>query len=245
MRARRGFTVLELVVVVAIIMMLVVILFPVFGRARDKARQSTCLSNLKQLSLAYEMYRKYYENEGLDPAILKENVLEQGILPYTKNNRLFNCSSDYRAPSAREKELFGRKLSYGWNQWTLKEAKGRMSVNDAQIPLVFDASLTRTTSPWKLEALPENPYPLALRHAEGMNVAFFDGHARWLSREYVEDGVIGLKPKEEIVWSGDYIERPKTAERAAFPNGTEDVADGVYVFRVEDGKAEQIAGPLK
>lgn len=243
MKTRRGSVhPLELLIVIFVICVLVTILFPVFGRAREKARQASCLSNVKQLSLAYAMYSDDYKDVGLDPAILKENILEQGFLPYTRDNRLFHCPDDFRTPSAQEDELFDVKLSYGWNALTLKEAKGRAPVNGAQIPLVFDAATTRTTSPWKLEALPESTYPLALRHTEGMNVAFFDGHAKWLSRDYIRDGVI--EPKMKLAWAGSYTKPPSVVSKV-FPRGASGVADGVYVFRIKRGEVEQIAGPLK
>jgi len=63
MRSRnRGFTLIELLVVIAIIAILAAILFPVFARAREKARQTSCLSNLKQLALAMISYVNDYDN---------------------------------------------------------------------------------------------------------------------------------------------------------------------------------------
>ncbi len=58
---RKGFTLIELLVVIAIIAILAAILFPVFARAREKARQTSCLSNLKQLSLGVLMYAQDYD----------------------------------------------------------------------------------------------------------------------------------------------------------------------------------------
>src|SRR4051794_1958509 len=60
-RDRRGFTLIELLVVIAIIAILAAILFPVFAHAREKARQTSCLSNLKQLSSAMLMYAGDYD----------------------------------------------------------------------------------------------------------------------------------------------------------------------------------------
>lgn len=64
MSNRKGFTLIELLVVIAIIAILAAILFPVFAQARAKARAATCLSNIKQLSLAEIMYASDYDMKG-------------------------------------------------------------------------------------------------------------------------------------------------------------------------------------
>jgi len=62
---KRGFTLIELLVVIAIIAILAAILFPVFSRAREQARESACLSNAKQIGLAIQMYSHLWERSSI------------------------------------------------------------------------------------------------------------------------------------------------------------------------------------
>ncbi|MCD6360341.1 MAG: prepilin-type N-terminal cleavage/methylation domain-containing protein [Armatimonadetes bacterium] len=96
---KRGFTLIELLVVIAIIAILAAILFPVFARAREKARSSSCQSNLKQLASAMAMYRT--DNDGgmpMDYYQLMEvsNLYIRWIhviYGYINNDQLFQCPS--------------------------------------------------------------------------------------------------------------------------------------------------------
>ncbi len=98
---KRGFTLIELLVVIAIIAILAAILFPVFARAREKARQSSCCSNVKQLGLAAIMYAQDYDNtfpkHGTSCAGAAGNPLDVCQLfklqPYIKNTQINNCPS--------------------------------------------------------------------------------------------------------------------------------------------------------
>jgi prepilin-type N-terminal cleavage/methylation domain-containing protein/prepilin-type processing-associated H-X9-DG protein len=91
-----GFTLIEMLVVIAIIAVLASILFPVFGRARAKARQAACASNLKQIHLALQLYAD--DHDEMAPPVLQW-VGEIGwywqaqILPYARSRDIFRCPS--------------------------------------------------------------------------------------------------------------------------------------------------------
>ncbi len=101
--SRSGFTLIELLVVIAIIAILAAILFPVFAQAREKARATSCLSNVKQVATAYYMYTEDFDE--YTPCIAFDWWYP--VYPYFKDYKLLNCPdrNDYGGinawPSAR------------------------------------------------------------------------------------------------------------------------------------------------
>jgi prepilin-type N-terminal cleavage/methylation domain-containing protein/prepilin-type processing-associated H-X9-DG protein len=109
---RSGFTLIELLVVIAIIALLAAILFPVFAQVRDKARQTTCLSNEKQIGAAAQMYLQDYDEHLFfyastaspsrsrtgavlpSPASADPTRWWNALQPYVKNQGVFTCPSD-------------------------------------------------------------------------------------------------------------------------------------------------------
>lgn len=192
-----GFTLIELLVVIAIIAILAAILFPVFARARDKARDAACISNVKQLGTAFLMYAD--DNNGrLAPldAYYNLSTNEPGpIISYTKEKRITQCPSLRRI----ERQSIGatqRPWSYTINCylvntgargfWDTSPSGGR----DKGVPMSLYAWPSRT--PYVVE---ENKDPTlgtptiandnafigvdssADRHNGQANVYFLDGHA--------------------------------------------------------------------
>ena len=105
---KRAFTLIELLVVIAIIAILAAILFPVFARAREQARRTSCLSNMKQLNTSMLMYVQDYDETmpfaNWRPDVAPWNINQYGsewqnvIQPYAKNEQILRCPSDVNPP---------------------------------------------------------------------------------------------------------------------------------------------------
>lgn len=139
LRKSKGFTLIELLVVIAIIAILAAILFPVFAKAREAARSTSCLSNIKQLGTALQMYLN--ENDRVLPQLHFEAAVQEGDVvceiynghgpgsvdymknhsiraqldPYVKGNAMWKCPSD---TGADPKIVAGKRFtSYHYRFW--------------------------------------------------------------------------------------------------------------------------------
>ncbi len=94
-KTRSAFTLIELLVVIAIIAILAAILFPVFARARENARRSSCQSNLKQIGLGIMQYTQDYDERfPMGQSVANSSIWQTSIQPYVKSTQLFKCPSN-------------------------------------------------------------------------------------------------------------------------------------------------------
>ncbi len=196
---RKGFTLIELLVVIAIIAILAAILFPVFARAREKARQTSCLSNCKELALACLMYIQDYDSTYMNPGWCLAGggqlFWPDVVLPYVKNGQIFVCPSA-SAPDRATASIPGGK-TYGINIYGIMNRAGRRESNIAAPAEVImlgdrDPGCERILAPQCVTtgcgcyggAHPvANNHYLTDRHNGGANYAFCDGHGKWMKTD--------------------------------------------------------------
>ena len=202
----KGFTLIELLVVIGIIAIIAAILFPVFAKVREKARQITCASNMRQLGLAFAQYTDDYD-ERLPSAIdsgfggagstggwifmnasgpLVLNPAAGSIFPYVKSTKVYVCPDDANGQTSGD--------SYAVNSCTVElnpdgstdhqQPHPGRSLNAFDAPSSF---MLLAEEDWTHDATGSTDdgilwYPLnylSFRHTNGSNIAFVDGHVKW------------------------------------------------------------------
>jgi len=191
---RRGFTLIELLVVIAIIAILAAILFPVFAKAREKARQSSCLSNAKQIMLAVLQYAQDYD-ERLPYASAWEwgdgtvRSWWQYLDPYIKNAQIFICPSTRTHGYGWNYQNFGYRSStgsygsgVGRELGEVKQPAETILIGDNPDPSQYGAGGIYIYGPTQ-SSNTNDSINTARRHNGGGNYGFVDGHGKWLSAE--------------------------------------------------------------
>jgi prepilin-type N-terminal cleavage/methylation domain-containing protein/prepilin-type processing-associated H-X9-DG protein len=197
-----GFTLIELLVVIAIIAILAAILFPVFARARENARKSTCQSNLKQMATAAMQYAQDYDETLMRTNIHPTTDTWYGwvwqLQPYVKNSEIFTCPSK---PSVKWNGAGTTYSGFGYGFFGIDGGPdGGVGLSGrplAEIKAPSDLVLFGDSSgapnhwyviDWDDARMGDNGEVSEARHSEGANFAFVDGHVKWL-----KDGTYGTR----------------------------------------------------
>lgn len=178
---KNGFTLMELLVVIAIIAILAAILLPALSAARERARRTTCISNLKQFSLAYEMYAEdWYENfpaspEGLYDADADSQTLS--IFPdYIKTAKIFWCPSSLNrenpTPQTIDNTTWDNSYAFVFGLTTGNNCS-------APVPMISDNGVYKSGQDYG-------------NHKYGMNVLYLDGNVVWVNENQI------------VYFNGDY-----------------------------------------
>ena len=198
MRGRQtAFTLIELLVVIALLALLAALLFPVFARARESARQSSCLSNIRQIGLAGSLYLQDYDEtyslalyvEGDNPTPGSPVISVYDLLqPYLRNYQIVQCPSEPKAfdyPVILR--LYELQAQPGWTFASYVPNAGLFTCG-CRTRLVARRdvrSLAQIGFPADQPVFYEGflsaglDTPIQGRHKDGMNVALADGHAKY------------------------------------------------------------------
>ncbi|BDI32027.1 hypothetical protein CCAX7_40780 [Capsulimonas corticalis] len=211
MKTRQGFTLIELLVVIAIIAILAAILFPVFAKARDKARQTACLSNEKQMALAFMQYIQ--DNDERFPACFDNiRIMNWGqlIYPYVKSLNVYKCPSNPIADAPGNMDYSGGSLlipaSYmmngllGFQQGPGQEFYGAWhsyaAINEpAQKILVSEASGHNPHSNWPdWWECSGGPCTTANYTHSPIHDVWYVGHSGFMNCIFIDGHVKAMKP---------------------------------------------------
>lgn len=209
---KRAFTLIELLVVIAIIAILAAILFPVFARAREAARATSCKSNLKQIVTAAGMYSQDYD-ERVVPSYLAYAQGGQGdirwmglLLPYTKNYGIYTCPSANldREPAPLNPRVSGyahqhNNLGWGGSVKESEVAKPAETIYFHDVgehaswadfnnnPDIDKTSLGGWGKDYsrRYDQQAHDATTVANRHSGMCNIAFLDGHVKAMKASQV------------------------------------------------------------
>ena len=203
-RASAAFTLIELLVVIAVISILAALIFPVFASARDKARQITCVSNLRQLGLAFQEYAQdndemlpgaidggnggagiaggwIYLTDFNSPSMDGVFVPRQGaVYPYVNSAKIYVCPTDGVGQRSGDSYAVNSCVT---RQDNLQPHTGKpLASFDA--PAAF-ALLTEEGDHTDDGILwyPGGINSISSRHSGGSDIAFVDGHVKWMRPE--------------------------------------------------------------
>ena len=217
---KKSFTLIELLLVIAIIAILAGMLLPALNNARERARIATCLSNHKQISLALIFYAD--ENDGQYPSAYDKNY---GSNRKEWNKRLYTdkyvtpkksliCPADpYSAAATSLDDVYysgiGFRTVYENSPGVFWSSDSKYIINQKSITIpseyvVLGDTKQNSSSKKGFYTLTNNTdktKTLALRHKKNLNVAFLDGHAKTIDKK----GVDNLRDIDDSIWKSENV----------------------------------------
>jgi prepilin-type N-terminal cleavage/methylation domain-containing protein len=229
MRTKRGFTLIELLVVIAIIAILASILFPVFAKAREKARQTTCTSQLRQLATAVLMYNQ--DNGGTYPGTSSASgsTWVDLIGTYVGNSVMFHCPSDANTDVTM--------ISYAYSALLVRANK--MGVAESQVTSPSDVGvMCDADSSAALGGLvgggaglgPDYTKTPSPRHS-GVIIGYCDGHAKFAPGSVIADRDMSSPVNRAFYMAGamGWVDNLGSGIEAAWPGSANNASSELVI----------------
>jgi len=171
----QAFTLIELLVVIAIISILAAILFPVFANVREKARETTCVSNMRQIGIAAQSYLQDYDETmpiftmydvlpgqayGGQTGFIPHRGVEVDLQPYIGSKDVFRCPDDSGDPNSGGKnyrDLFGSSYRFGSRVFSV--VAGYSSQNDGLLPTTNLVTYSQFVTPAETRIMRDEEFP--------------------------------------------------------------------------------------
>ena len=197
---QKGFTLVEMLVVLGIMVLLTALVLGVFSKVRAQGQRTTCQSNLKQIALGMQQYMQdsggYYSFWRADSSI--GTLWPYALVPYIKNDAIYRCPVYGPLENAKLATYPLNYTNYFYNTWRLND-RLRFSVrHEAVLPLSSQTWLNLCQEPWL--GVGDEPgvdvtnscgrtleFPFPTNHLGAANWSFIDGHVKWMTPQQLSE----------------------------------------------------------